>query len=688
LKRASDWLAAWQRVINAASLFPPGHPAIEQCARDCSSAGGELIASGPVTIGVLTNGFTLQCSAGDGAAMPIEATDAHRELAERLSMLLIAGVQLSRAWPADSITRVCEELVRCTRDPLKPALLAERLSTLSEGAIEALVVSADRLKFGEGAREDAAGEHAPGSHKAVNWSDLLSILNAPAPPAGPNGASGHRSVEFESLAVKLSEQIRASDPSSIAALRSNLLSMLAPRAGEPLADQMARAQRARALVSALPANLQAPLASADADRSASDSLRFLVEFADRLPTTDVLAVLESIGRHDQRISSEPVKLFRTLMGTRVRTRSEAEALSKSLGSFTPADPLAGEELRAALADILRDTKAEEYTPDYYQATIDAAARDLQSGTTGMLLHSETADHARQHAGSIACLVLKNFADADWCPPGVIRSMVGSLAWLIDQGEASQVARCDRAASQRSRTSQAGSDVATEWSAALSRADVGEALLRAADRGDDPESIARLMGASGTSSLRSLLEAEQSVSHDQLVASLMGSATTDELVALLDEWATAKPRSALRLIRGAMSLPFERGEAIFKKALGVADAALRREAMLGCTRGGTSWSEPLATHALGDVDPGIQRLAIDGLGRIRELWAFTLLAGYLSGRVGPEKPTRENYEKAATILVSAGPDQRFLACAVLQFLCWRIGSPRARLADALAASLKG
>lgn len=688
MKRASDWLAAWQRVINAASLFPPGHPAIEQCARDCSNAGGELIAGGPVTIGVLTNGFTLQSSTGDGTSTPVESTDAHRELAERLSMLLIAGVQLSRAWPADSIIRVCEELVRCTRDPLKPALLAERVSTLSEGAIQAHVVSAERLKFGEGAREDAAGKHADGSHKAVNWSDLLSILNAPSPSTGSDVMAGHRSAEFEALAIKLSEQIRASDPSSIAALRSSLLSMLAPRTGEPLAEQMARAQRARALVSALPANLQAALASADADRSASDSLRFLVEFADRLPTSDVLAVLESIGRHDQRISSEPVKLFRTLMGTRVRTRGEAEALSKSLGSFTPADPLAGEELRAALADILRDTKAEEYTPDYYQATIDAAARDLQAGTTGALLHSESADHARQHAASIACLVLKNFADPEWCPPGVVRSMVGSLAWLIDQGEATQVARCERAISQQSRSGRAGSEIATEWSTALSRADVGEALLRAADRGDDPESIARLMGASGTSSLRSLLEAEQTAAHDQLVASLMGSASTDELATLFDEWAAAKPRSALKLIRGAMSLPFERGEALFKKALGVPDDALRREGMLGCTRGGTSWSEPLATHALGDADPGIQRLAIEGVGRIREPWAFTLLAGYLSGRVGPEKPTRENYEKASTILVSIGPDQRLLAAAVLQFLCWRIGSPRARLADVLAAALKG
>jgi hypothetical protein len=143
----------------------------------------------------------------------------------------------------------------------------------------------------------------------------------------------------------------------------------------------------------------------------------------------------------------------------VRTRGEAEALSKSLGSFTPADPLAGEELRAALADILRDTKAEEYTPDYYQATIDAAARDLQAGTTGALLHSESADHARQHAASIACLVLKNFADPEWCPPGVVRSMVGSLAWLIDQGEATQVARCERAISQQSRSGRAGSEIA-------------------------------------------------------------------------------------------------------------------------------------------------------------------------------------------------------------------------------------
>jgi hypothetical protein len=693
IKALGEALTAWQRVINAAALFPPEHPAIHTCAQACEAIWSQITAAGTVRIGVTPDTFVLADARADSQAKPVrlEETDGLRDLASRLNTLLVAGIEIGSGFKAATIIQVSDELVRCTREPPKPAVLAERIGGLSGGSLKLLVLSVSGLSFGEGARSADSNNDPQAPILAVKWDDLLSLVIEGPRGKTENGPSGASTPELQALADEMSAMIARADGESLHTLRAQLRMMLAPRPDEDLAGQVERASRVRALMAGLSPDARRSLTIAQGSDS-TEALRFLVEFGEALPTADVLAVLESLGEQKQQVGSEPVRLFRMLAHSHSRTRDEAKVFAQAFEQWSPADPQATGDLRDALHEILRDTAGNKYTPEHYQSTLEDAANsiDRAQAPTGHL--KQTADQGRSHAAEIAGLLLRAHAKPGWCPIGLVRVMGAGIESALEAGFARELRVCIETARvlASAQTGAADSPAGPHARVFLDRfssPEILQAMLAASRRGDDPEHVAWLLGESGPPLLRSMLEDAACASDDADLTALVAKVNTDELLAWLAQWQDGNIEAAIRLVRAAHTLPAHQSKRLYERALASADPRLRREAILAWTRGGTAWTEELALRAIDDPDHEMQRLSIEGLRETREPWAATMLAGYLTGRHGPEKPLRSNFVNAASILASAGPAQRQMLAAVLEFLCWRVGSPRARLGACVTQALE-
>ncbi len=680
--RAADVLTGLQRVMNGAALFSIDHPAVLAAAAACAEHVNTATRAGRLELAVGAKGFLLRGEALDN-------TETLQVLAERLGRRLVIALAFEPGATAQDIAGWCAAIVAADKDHAAPQALQQSASTASNAKINLSTLVCERLAFSDGPREGPA----PSGGAGLTWDALADhLLRGLGSQSGATPATASR--DWSAALTSMSRP-------EIARLRERLSGLTNAAPSQAWPDSIQTEERVRGFVGSLSPQAREALVCVGGDGGdPAPALRFLAQFGHQMPAGEVVSVLESIGASSKAATPEALRLFSVLARTTTKDAADWATFGRTLKSWVGStvgapNPVAIDnagidaDLRDSLQDILQAGGSERFTPEEYQAIIARATAGLSAAREAIgKYHIEPSD-TRLHAGEIAATLLRDGGKAS--TPGLIHRIERSLDELLAAARFDCLAWSVRAA--KAIDASAGKDLPAAAASLLGAIAAPErmrtvldARARAIANTDD---IALLLSVGGAGALEAMLTASEASDGTDL-APLRPMFEPLDAVArlkLLEALDTKSPHAAARLVRLASMDSLSIASPLLERALASPSADVRREAFTGLSRGGGAWTERLATAAITDADATIVQLGLRGACRDLSSWSTSLLAGFLAGRLGPASPTRQNMAEAAATLAQRGEEGREVLAAVLEFLGWRIGNPRARLAGSLADALQ-
>ncbi len=678
--RAADALTGLQRVMNGAALFSIDHPAVLGAAAECAERLNTATRTGRIELGVGAKGFLLRGEA-------LEATEAIQVLAERLGRRLVIALAFEPGATAQDIAGWCAAIVAADKDHAAPQDLQQSAAKASNGKVTLSTLACERLAFSEGPREGPV----PSGGAGLTWDALSDYLLR---GSGAPGGGGHTSASRDWSAA-----LTSMDRQDVARFRDRLSGLTSATPSQAWPDAMQTEARVREFVGSLSPQAREALVRADGGDPAP-ALRFLAQFGHQMPAGEVVGVLETIGASSKAATPEALRLFSVLARTNAKDAADWATFGRTLKNWVgpPADAPnsaasdgAGidADLRDSLRDILQAGGSERFTPEEYQAIIARATAGLSAAREAIGKYHIDPSDTRLHAGEIAATLLRDGAHA--ATAGLVQRIERSLDPLLNAGRLDCLAWSVRATKALESSASKDLQVATaSLTTAIAAPERMRKVLGARGKSAiSSDDIAVLLSVGGAGALEAMLTANVESDGADLapLRPMYEPLDTAARLKLLESLDVKAPRAAARLVRLASMDSLSIASPLLERALASLVADVRREAFVGLSRDGAAWTERLATAAIGDADASIVQLGLQGACGDLSPWSTGLLAGFLAGRLGPAAPSRASMEEASSALAQRGDDGRELLAAVLEFLGWRIGNPRARLAGVLALALQ-
>lgn len=513
-----QWLARLNRAVQRASIYPVGHPLVEQAVSPVVEGLARLMQSeGPLAVHVARHELLVACQATPPQPCPSPW------LASRLAARGVVSLAFDRPLGREDATRLVAWLAGPPSDEAEMP------------AIEGLEVTwrdYARARFTERRRAGAVAHDAllvwrdAASDLAGDW--WLAASGTSAADGGGTGADLEGALaDPASLAQLIRRRLLANEGTGLSDVTSRLFAAGTELASldEPVRQVVRR--RLAALVAELAPELRGQLLRGAAhDRS--EKLDLLVELVDELPSAMVLEMIQHLDVGPAGVSAGLVGLL-TRLGGLARHHPELEdALVQTLAKAgVPADALEdGERLRETLAHLLAASATDGAVSDAYRRDLTALGRDAAASVAleeGRFVRPTCRDDLAFGAARIALTLLSRVAEGADVPVLLGRAL-DEAATALARGDVEYLGALAGVAIEVER--HAVPEVQTLARAALTflrRADVIDHVLEAAldPSRPTPVEIRPLMRAGGGEAAARVVDRLAACSAPTQRASLVG-----------------------------------------------------------------------------------------------------------------------------------------------------------------------
>jgi hypothetical protein len=407
------------RALHSMTIYPAGHPAIEQTIeRAFSELSSALRGRGSTLVGVAHDHLLVD-------RVPIEdGPSALGSLAQFLHALDVAVVELRSSLTAPELERF---LVR----------LGEARRTGRGGTALARALAEDRLE---------SIRIFPLDYWALSFSTF----------SDPESRSGDSTEVWDGLVVNLAELARSrpgADPEALAeeanqrfvrdegvgsgALREQMRALGQSLPGMDAWQREALRGRMSRFVGALNANLRQDLLRVD-PQDGEDWIGVMAELSDTLPDAALLDVLRDINRAGHRVHDQ----FLNFMNKMARIPTEKSDTAVDLDTVLRRWRVAGtldedpRAFRSALREVLSRRRTIECNPEPYQEMLDDLThRELSPATfalTGRYRNPADAADVRCQAVELAVHLLQDGSSGEHAP-GILAHVGAATDELLDAG---------------------------------------------------------------------------------------------------------------------------------------------------------------------------------------------------------------------------------------------------------------
>lgn len=676
-----DALQSLYRAVRKRSIYPAEHPSVPESVRTATGKLRTLLAGRPpVVVGV-----SRDCMLGGGEPLGADV-DRLRALARMLHSCDVAAIEFHPDPEPSSVLALVEELVAVRREGSSGPGLVPRLAERGVRNPKVCPIDYRALSFAEGVQsaDDAAGSDP--------WRQLTRLLTDPA--------TFEAGAPVEEIAEDVAEMISAYEGTGIASLRSELSRKIDEIRRS--SGQQAIRRRMAHFVNALNPELRRNLLQVGPGQT-RESLRLMSEFADSLPSTDLVSALQNVDASAGQASHELVLLLGKLNSiARSKPRVEKD-LRDTLKRWGISPVLLDDEvgLREALQEVFQKRTDEIYNPTEYQEMLGRLSREaIEEGVVAersrvKYRDPSDPDDVRDHAAEVAVELLRR-EDGDGYR-GILYGFVATQAdALIEHGCFTSLAETGTfALRDRTRTAEEETRLAAQsFLGELAEPDrIRRTLAVALAKPAFPEAALRLLDFGGTAALDRTLDRLADDDLDPFAAKALRSYV---LGLDPDTWEQTIPARAARGWEGLAPvfpvwrmMESERAVPELRKLLGHAEARVRKEALTTlCEIDVKTSPERYLGQALGDDSAQVVGCAIRRLAERGRASSLELLGSYLADELSFAAPTPEACDIAVEALVGRGSAERALLAQTLTRLAQTFHPRHAGAGRIIAEGLGG
>jgi len=627
---ARDALEGFHWLFERASIYPVGHPVVEQ-ARDRTAAlfGEALAARDPLTVRV-----------GRGAiAVGPESLDSLRcrSLGSLLFDLDVVSLEFRGGLRADEILDLARELARLRGDGGSAAVREKFRDGGPFSHLRIGVVDYGSVRYETGTQERPVGDDPERMWNALSQTIL-------GPPDSP------RTVAPEQLADLLGDEILRFEDVGASVLNRQLQRLLVDIEHLPAETKRDAHARVGRFLTALPKSLREELLRIDA-RTAPPGAAPRTE--PLRPDSVVTTLLFGAVRQGDRPPQDTVALMNQLLRNGTANPERREHLDELLAraSSGEADDRELDELGEMVRELFRNRENIRANPGDYQALVDSLARDGASRTASAPSWTDRYGDPRDPAETLAHAVEiagAQFADpdAEKCFEDVVEFLRGATDRLIDDGRFETLRQAVRGVDEHARTSgdPSAAALARGYLEEVTRTERIQRMLQGIPRDKPvPDAVLDLVERAGSGALESVLD-------------LLESGVAPEVAAPLHEIILSQPAEQIvhlakaRLERGWRALrplfPVLRRATdpvvleLLVQLLMHPDEKVRSHALATLPAAALDGSrvQEVLLPVLRDASPRMVRAAIRKLGGLAGRESVELLRALVENRLPGEGPT--------------------------------------------------
>ena len=650
---AADDLAAFLaglfRAWQAARLYGPGHPVLDEAAAQAAAA--VTAVRGTPSIVVLPEGF--EC-AGQALASDT-ATQALKALSAELHGLDISAIDLTPGLTAADASACAEALAEASEQPL-----VERVNAAGGGRLSLRAVSYRGVHVREAGHdaEPEADDDAPRS-RARLWSRLNTGILDPASEA----------TDPRLLAQQIGAEVAAQPRAALNGLRDSLVGAARELADRPDDEQRRGIDRMQALLAGLGPQLRASLESVPAAQPTPTSARP----TDEAMATQITGAMSRGASAGAALSSEALMLCQKLAALGPGAVVEDEQ-DEPDDDDNPAEALAD-----ALESLFSRYDPTEFTPEDYRAqirsTLDAAGPLGPRAGLDIAFAAETLGVRCAH---IAHDLLAGDAAA---PSAALQEVIAaSVVPLIDAREFAVL--FDRL--------QCGDTALTR---ALTRDVVIDRVLETDAQDQDGENLSIITELLSHAGDRAIVRLTHRLIHGRATDvgraahTLLGAAATatrhGALHRVLAQAQGPLPAAAAVLLAG---LPFATATEALKAQLNAPEKDNRRAAYALLAAAFARWPAGFLSQALRERDAEVQACVLDRLSAGRDARHLALAKVALEGQSPAGVLPPAAFDRLTAGTLARGIEGQWVAAQVLRILASALSPRRAARGVRLAAAL--